>query len=68
MIANDPPAFVVMLPSAVVPPTRPPNVVAPVVFATRAKPPFNVLLNVMAPAPAAIVVSVKAIYGLASTK
>ena len=49
LIAVVPPAFVVRLTRAVVPPTAPPNVVVPVVFTASVKAPSSVLANVMLP-------------------
>ena len=47
-----PPAFVVTLVNAVVPPTAPPNVVVPVLFTNSVFAPFTVLVNVTLPDPA----------------
>ena len=46
-----PPALVVTLVKAVVPPTAPPKVVTPEVFTTKACAPLSVLPNVIAPLP-----------------
>ena len=52
-----PPASVVKLASAVVPPTMPPKVVAPLLLAMRAFAPFTVPVKLIGPAPALTVVA-----------
>ena len=56
LIAVVPPAFVVILVSAVAPPTAPPNEVVPAVFTTRVCAPFTLLLNVTAWLPELVTV------------
>ena len=50
-MAVEPPALVVTLVNAAVPPTAPPKVVIPAVFTVSAKAPLTVLASEMLPAP-----------------
>ena len=56
LMAVVPPAFVVSVVRALVPPTTPPKVVVPVEFTVRLNKPSTVRAKVMAPVPALNVV------------
>ena len=64
LMAVVPTAFVVRLVKAVVPPTTPPKVVVPVLFAFRLKAPLSVLPNAMSPAPVSKIVLAPSVTGL----
>ena len=59
-----PPALVVRLLSGIVLPTKPPNVVVPVLLAAKLKAPLRVLPKVIAPAPAFKIVLAPSVTGL----